>query len=225
MAGKEDYQAHENTILAELIEVKDDLIICEYESALSYTDACEQCDEGAWLEDAGGGPFASAEECRESKGCSTSSPVELPVFKPLSLQKTPFEGKTIPYGDYEVTYTYVSPQKRKAKYSVDTTRCEAGEHIEIVSPPYRVRVGTPAKMSGDTILTEESKDFIEGDLIRVSKNVYEKQPTAAARSKGGNLKDPGSDDARAQFTIDMNVDGRMWLDDCGTKQKGGSVWV
>jgi hypothetical protein len=151
--------------------------------------------------------------------------VSLPVFKPLSLQKTPFEGKTIPYGDYEVTYTYISSQKRKAKYSVDTTRCEAGEHIEVISPPYRVRVGTPKKMSGDKVLEEESKDYIEGDLIRVSKNIYEKQGTAEPRDAGGKLKNPGSDGARAQFSIDINVDGRMWLDDCGTKQKGGSVWV
>ena len=199
MANKEDYQAHENTILAEVIEVKDDYIMCEYQSQLNYTDACKQCDDGAHLEDVGGGPFTSAEECRKAKGCSTSSAISLPVYKPLSLQKAPFEGKAIPYDDYTVTYTYINSQKRKAKYSVDTDRCEAGEHIEIISPPYRVRVGTPEKLSGDTVLTKASEDYVQGDMIRVSKNVYEKQATPEARDGQGNLKNPGSEGARAQF--------------------------
>ena len=213
MKNEQRYQPLENSILVEVIEVKDDYLVCAYEDSLHHEEACAECDDNKWEEE-----FLDEADCRKANDCTSSSEVTIEVFKPLNLQVSPWDGKSITYnageeGEVQITYTYVNSQKRKSKYSVATDRCEMGEHIETVWPPYRARVGTPQGNNEDA-----SEDYVKGDVLRVQKNVYKKQDL--------NDRDAATQaQKRSQFTIDLNIDGRTWSDDCGSKQLGGSVWV
>ena len=72
----------------------------------------------------------------------------LKVAKPYALRTSPFNGSSMTYkgmgksnADQSVSYAYVNGtnyNKRVATYSSDSTRCDSGDHIETIFPPYQV---------------------------------------------------------------------------------------
>lgn len=74
--------------------------------------------------------------------------MEIKVSKPYALRTTPFNGTSMTYksvgknnADQSVSYAYVDGtnyNKRIATYTSDSTRCDAGDHIETIFPPYQV---------------------------------------------------------------------------------------
>lgn len=242
MAYSDNLSLPPNTILMEIVEIKPDILTCEYRDDSDFSDEdgknveCEKCDEGQWkvkgAHKAAPDGFISAKECREKYECETDQVIRVGVAKPLALQTWPWDKKTIKYNtslsdEFTVTYTYDStnPQKRIAKYSDDNARCSAGDHLEIVWPPYNARVdpdgGNNTKAAG----------YVKGDLIRVTKMPYGKADVgvekiiADAEDKEKARAGISYELKQAQHHIDENVDGRKWSDDCGKGGGGGSVWV
>ena len=70
------------------------------------------------------------------------------VAKPYALRSSPFNGQTINYPEVgksnatqQVAYAYTDGtnyNKRVATYSNASERCDSGDHVETIFPPYEV---------------------------------------------------------------------------------------
>ena len=175
--------------------------------------------------------------CYEDHGCldKNNSAVKsniVYVAKPFALRTTPFDNKTIKINEgqsdeYSITYKYDSTgRKRTLTYSKETERCSRGAHTEVIWPAYRERFGE----------TDENgklpDDYTPGDMILIIENTMSPDVSnsnftpAGALKPHEHLKNPENPGSEALFTLDTNIDGRKWSDDCGKGGGGGgSVWV
>jgi len=178
--------------------------------------------------------------CYEDHGCldQNSSAVKsiiVYVAKPFSLRTTPFDNKTIKINEgqsdeYTITYKYDSTgRKRTLTYSKETERCSRGTHTEVIWPVYRERSGE-ADENGKL-----PDDYVPGDMILFIENTMSPDVSNSNFVPAGveefteedkkHLKNPDNPGSEALFTLDTNVDGRKWSDDCGKGGGGSSVWV
>ena len=156
------------------------------------------------------------------------------VAKPFSLRTSPFDNKTIKINEgqsdeYTITYKYdQNGRKRTLTYSKETERCSRGIHTEVIWPAYRERVG---EADADGKLSD---DYVPGDMIlyienTMSPDVSNSNFKAASLSEEEKkrLKNPENPGSEALYTLDANIDGRKWSDDCGKGGGGGGggVWV
>ena len=272
-----DYPNQEQTALMEILSVGDDILICSYFDALNYCDTCPECDGGEYIkngffseEDCRNGKARMDDD--GTSYCSPRCEVAVEVMKPYELQKSPWEGRSVTYHkdtqyEYAVEYTYIENFVRTARFNKDTDLCKQGDHKEWVWPPYNPRVGSPegvvdnaafGGLAGETrpdgvvapggAIVPATSDYVRGDIIRVAKNVSQKQDiiqVGKSRFHHGSPGDPQANSAtnyeliprhkanqrtaRASFHIDINVGGRSWENDCAgfgqDGQGGGSVWV
>jgi len=174
--------------------------------------------------------------CRSYYGEKCMDEKTIYVAKPLALRQTLWDGKSIKYyegteDEVVINYTYLSPQKRTATYSVASARCGQGAHQEVIWPAYRERV---ARILDITMGSPGDDIWVMANVIDTRLDLIDSNPDPQYLPCGGakgckedyKLHSPGLPEADALIHVDMNRDARRWDDDCGKGGGGGaSVWV